>query len=313
MKRHLLFALILFAAAAFTLIWGFVPGIWDTSAYEAPLIGLVLNTDIGLHAATIKQGARLAARELKLELIIAAPALAEDASAAQIAIVKRMIGQNVSALLIVPASGEAAREVLAAARGADIPLMFLDAGEGLGARYVGTDHRESGRQAIAALGKRVNGDMRLVILTAPSDGVCARRLEGALNALPDNALAAVIECDDAVAAEEAMRNALAEDKAINAILTMNGALSEGAARALTSSYRLGGTRLVGFDCDQTRISYLQSGAIDATFLRSPLNIGYLGVFNALSDSPDIFTPGYIIDSSQILDPEYVKLVFPLVR
>jgi ABC-type sugar transport system substrate-binding protein len=313
MKRHLLFALIFFVAAALMLIWGFVPGIWGTSAYEAPVIGLVLNTDIGLHAATIKQGARLAARELKLELIFAAPALTEDASAAQSAIIKRMIGQNVSALLIVPASGEAAQEALAAARGADIPLTFLDAGEGLGARYVGTDHSESGSLAIAALGKRVDGDMRLIILTAPSDGVCAERLKGALDALPNNAPAAIIECDDAVAAEEAVRGALVEDKTINAILTMNGTLSEGAARALASLYRLSGVRLVGFDCDQTRISYLQSGAIDATFLRSPLNIGYLGVFNALSDSPDIFTPGYIVDSSQILDPAYVKLVFPLVR
>ena len=318
MKRQMIFAALLAILSGLTLLVGLVPGILWQGAKETRVVGLILDTDIGLHAATIKQGAKLAARELKAELIANAPVPGEDGTSSQRVLWERQFAQGISALMLVPTSDAVAEEATLAAKAANVKLVLLDGGTREDRLYVSTDHAESGAQAIAAIEARAEAPVRLLVLTRPSqDALCAQRLAGAMGAIDESdaielTVTEVME-DDGSAEDAQLRRALAKNPGIGAVLCMDGALTEVAARTLTALGKAKDICLVGFDCDQTRVTYLQSGAVAATVLRSPLNIGYLGLYRALGDGGNVRTPSFIVDRENMLDPTRVKLLFPLVR
>ena len=73
MKRRIVFSMVCIVVAAALLWWGVRPVPNQQAEVASETIALVLDTDIGTGALQMKQGAKLAAKEQKVDLLTAAP------------------------------------------------------------------------------------------------------------------------------------------------------------------------------------------------------------------------------------------------
>jgi len=301
------------------MIWGLYPAGGAPEA-SVPMIALVLDTDLGFGPAVIRRGAQLAAREFKVELSSVAPSGGE-APDRQIELIREQVDAGAPAILLVPASegALAAARRLCAEEG--VALVVLDAYEAArgDAPYVGADHGASGAQAAEALLEAAGGVKVGVFYS--DDRVCAERLRGVRQALARAGAEASfhrLPADGSEPTDDAVSRLIAETSA-GAILCLNGALTESAARAIEAQRLKGRVTLAGFDCDQTRVQLLESGAVRFTVLGKPLATGYLGVgcaadlLNNRAVPSVTHTGAAVIMSEDILKPENVQLVFPLIQ
>ena len=302
-------------------VWGLWPA-WEP-ARQAPqrVVALVLDTDIGVNSAVIRQGAQMAARECGAALNV--EALSGDQSPdVQINLVLEQLEDGASGILLVPADADLVGRVssLCAQHGALLTLLDCCEAHRGTAPYVGTNHVSSGAQAADKL-LRDTGAKRLLVLW--QDGGIARdRLHGVkLAALRAGAQA--IEGDvpaaDGEPASASVRKFLRENPDVRAVLCLDGALTECAAREIDALGLKGRLTLAGFDCDQTHIKCLEDGSAAFTVLREPLAVGYEG-FRCLMERmtrgvtpPVRYVDAKVIPREDILKPENVRLVFPLIQ
>ena len=201
-------------------------------------------------------------------------------------------------------------------------LVLLDACEACrgNAPYVGTDHVSSGIKAAETLMK-ISGAKRILILTS-GDAVSSDRLQGAKLAVERQDAEPVV-CQvpviDGKPCTEGVREALSQYADERAVLCLDGALTECASRAIIALGRKDEVTLGGFDCDQTRIACLENGSVRFTVLREPMAVGYKGLKNAMDmmkwdmQNPVEYVDVAVILREDILKPENVRLVFPLIQ
>jgi len=306
-------------AALFALL-GLMP---DLGPGEPPrrMIALVLDTDIGVNSAVIAQGARLAAREYQVDLQVNALSRA-DSPVQQLDMIRAALGGGAAAVLLVPANGEIAGEAIRLCWRQGAKLVLLDAGEAYrgDAPYVGTDHVASGMKAAESL-LRISGAKRMLILYADSE-IQAARLKGAkLMAEGVGALAYAHWVPDAGTrpSVNSVRAHILRHPDADAILCLGGALTESAAFEIKALGLKDKRTLAGFDCDQTYISCLEDGSVRFTVLRKPLAVGYEGFRRAMEmitwnlEIPVRYVDAQVIMREDVLKPENVQLVFPLIH
>lgn len=320
MKHPILAAVASALVAVILTVWGLWPG---QGAPEPPrqMVALVLDTSIGVNSAVIAQGAQMAAREYGAELTVTA-LTAADAPEKQIGLIRGELKDGASSILLVPAQESVVSEAirLCARHGAN--LVLLDACEGCRGKtpYVGTDHMASGIKAAETLLK-ITGAKQFLILTL-RDQVSADRLRGAkLAAVRQGAEAIVCQVPmlGDLPSDAGVRALLAQHPDASAVLCLDGALTESAAREIEVLGMRGQATLAGFDCDQTHIDCLEDGSVRFTVLREPLAVGYQGFKYAMDmvkwdmENPIEYVDVAVILREDILKPENVRLVFPLIQ
>lgn len=321
MKRQIWIAVLCVALAAFFLVWGVRPVVSTQTAVEANTVALLLDTDIGTGALQMKQGAKLAAKEQKVELISAAPDYAGGTVISQAELMTELLEKNVKAILLVPSQSEDLTEALAQAEQKNVPVLVLGETSLTGkiACVIGDNNEDVGRLAAKALLERLPDPGKiLLIIGAAGDTAASLRLKGATAVLNnDPSLSILCRAADAGKTPEDLLALIATYPGLNGILCLTGESTEIAAKAVS---RLNGELcLVGLDCGQNRTTYLENRQVDAMVLGMPYAMGYLGVQFAAQALAGREIPAHYYTESRIINlenmylPENQKLAFPMLQ
>ena len=318
MKRHVLISCICVCLAALALAWGVSPQPSTQAKVATDTIALLLDTDIGTTAAQLKQGAKLAAREQKVDLLTAAP---DGGNMTQGEWMLQLLDKNVKAVVLVPAQSADLTAAFKKAAEKKVPVICL--GEGAvpdeTVCVISGDERSAGALAAQALLDRIEKPGRVLVITGDAgDDAAARRLEGALEVLqsrenmviwfqsplPEKNAESVLSLTDA-------------HPDANGILALTGESTELCAQAMARLDR--DMCLVGMDCGQNRTTYLENRQVDAMVLGMPFAMGYLGVQFAVENHQGKEIPAVYYTESRVIDldnmylPENQKLAFPMLQ
>ncbi len=321
MRKHVIVSILCVLLAVLTLIWGLTPITSTHTQVSGGTVALLLDTDIGAGALQMKQGAKQAAKEQKVELITATADYSANAAQSQADLMMQLLSRNVKAVLLVPVQGADLSEPLKEAERRKVPVLTLGETPILGgtACTISANHEEAGALAAQALLDRLTVPGRALLLTGDAaDDAAALRKKGTMKVLEGKSDFQVLReasldgksPDDVLAILQSSRE-------INCILALTGNATETCALAM-GRYAMD-IPLVGMDCGQNRNLYLENGQVDAMVLGMPFAMGYLGVqfaMQALSgkDIPDwYFTESRVIDNENMYLPENQKLAFPLLQ
>jgi ribose transport system substrate-binding protein len=319
-KHSLWIALLAALASVGFAIWGLWP---DAGARQDPQrqVALVLDTDIGVNSAAISQGAQMAATEYGAALNIDALS-GEQAPEMQINLIRRQLEDGASGILLVPADAGLVSRASNLCEQYSARLVLLDTCEAYrgASPYVGTDHVSSGARAAEKL-LEDTGAKRILVLYQDGD-ISQDRLSGVNQAAARSGaqvVAGVVPTISGEPCNDAIQLLLQENLDVRAILCLDGALTECAAQEIDALGLKGQVSLAGFDCDQTYISCLEDGSVEFTVLREPLAVGYegfkclMGLMTWGVTVPVQYVDDRVIPHEDILKPENVRLVFPLIQ
>jgi len=321
MRRHVIISILCVVLAVLTLIWGLTPISSTHTQVSGGTIALLLDTDIGAGALQMKQGAKQAAKEKKVELIMATADYSQNAAQSQAALMMQLLSRNVKAILLVPVQGADLSEPMMEAERRKVPILTLGETPILGgtACTISANHEESGSLAAQALLDRIKQPGRVLLITGDAaDNAAALRKQGAMKVLGEKIDFQIVqEASVEGKSPDDVLTLLQGNREINCILALTGNATEICALAM-GRYSMD-IPLVGMDCGQNRNLYLENGQVDAMVLGMPFAMGYLGVQFAMQtlsgkEIPSwYFTQSRVIDSENMYLPENQKLAFPLLQ
>ena len=321
MKKHVIVSILCIALAALALFWGLTPVVSTRTQVTGGTVALLLDTDIGAGALQMKQGAKQAAREQKVDLITATADYSGDAAQSQADLMMQLLNNNVMALILVPVQGADLTTPLQEAERRKVPVLTLGEAPITGGSdcIISANHQEAGALAAKAMIERMTKPGRLLLVTGDDADVAAGlRKTGAMPVLS-------AEADLRVVAETPLEGKTADDvlsllaayPQVNGILVLTGSGTETCALAMGRTQT--DIPLVGMDCGQNRNLYLESGQVDAMVLGMPFAMGYLGVQFSIAALSGQSVPGWYYTESRVIDrenmylPENQKLAFPLLQ
>jgi len=273
---------------------------------------------------SIHAGAETAAHELGVEVIWKGP-LREDDRDEQIKVVEDFIVRKVDGIVIAPLDDTALAPVLADAAREGIPVIVIDSEVLWDGRvsYVATDNYKGGVLAARALGERLGGNGRVILMRyLEGSASTAAREAGFLDTLKKEFPRLVILSDNQYAgatnegAYKTGENLLVSFPDVEGIFCPNESALFGMWRALQDSGRAGKVRLVGFDASDKLVQALRAGEIDALVIQNPFAMGEIGVRRMVDHlegrkvEPYIDTGVVVISAANMDEPAMARLLSP---
>lgn len=275
---------------------------------------------------SVEAGAQKAATELNVKVTFIGPQK-EDDRTQQIDLVKNQSLQN-DALVVAPLDAVALRDVVKEVS-AKKPVVIIDSSladsESFIASYVATDNREGGRIAARALAESMGKKGKVAVLRyAQGSASTEQREEGFLTEIakfPDIKVESSEQYAGATAsqAQDTATNLLTrltsgDSLTVQGIFASNQTSTYGMLQALRSKNQAGKVKFVGFDCDATFIDALKKGEMQGSVLQDPVNMGYLGVKNAVAKlkgekvEPVVDTGATLITPANLEDAKISALI-----
>jgi ribose transport system substrate-binding protein len=238
----------------------------------------------------VEAGARRADAELAdLEIVWKGPA-GESGTAQQIALVESFLADGYDGICLAPLDARALETPVEAAFARHVPVVLFDSGLASStarvASFVATDNRRGGEMAGEELARALGGKGNVLVLryVIGSESTTARE-DGCLAALSKFPGIHVISSDkhggpDEARAIEVSENLLSTlgDK-LDGVFCSNESNASGFLTALARDPRglAGKIQVVGFDSSANIVRALESGALHATVLQNPVEMGYRAV------------------------------------
>jgi ribose transport system substrate-binding protein len=275
---------------------------------------------------SVEAGAQKAATELNVKVTFIGPQK-EDDRTQQIDLVKNQSLQN-DAIVLAPLDAVALRDVVKEVA-AKKPVVIIDSSladsESFIASYVATDNREGGRIAARALAESIGKKGKVAVLRyAQGSASTEQREEGFLTEIakyPDIKVESSEQYAGATAsqAQDTATNLLTrltsgDSLTVQGIFASNQTSTYGMLQALRSKNQAGKVKFVGFDCDATFIDALKKGEMQGSVLQDPVNMGYLGVKNAVAKlkgekvEPVVDTGATLITPANLEDAKISALI-----
>lgn len=281
MRRNKLLALCVALALVFLCSCGGKPA--GGTRRQVALIVKSTDTEFWLSAFA---GARAAAAEYNLNLIISGPATEEDYET-QNRMIREAVEAGAEAIVFSAIDYEKNAAAIDAAAQSGVQIVSIDSGVGSGhvSTYIGTDNYAAGQMAAQAALEGVDGPLYVGIINY-NEGTAngQERVQGAADALMQSGRAEIIDVvttlvDTPRAQTDAIALLLAHPE-INVLMAFNEPTSVGAAKAVQTLNRADDIFFVGFDSNVVTIDALQDGYVDALIVQNPYAMGYLGVESA---------------------------------
>ncbi len=321
MKKHVIVSILCVALAALALIWGLSPVANTRTQVVEGTVALLLDTDIGAGPLQMKQGAKQAAREQKVDLITATADYSGNAAKSQADLMMQLLERDVRALLLVPVSGADLNEPLKEAERRKVPVLTLAETPIAGgtACTISANHQEAGVLAAKSLLSRMGKPGYVLLITGDAQDMAANiRKSGAMTILStEPEMKITLETSLEGKTIEDVQALLDKNPNINGILALTGPGTDICAQALGRTFM--DIPLVGMDCGQNRNLYLENGQVDAVVVGMPFAMGYLGVQFAMQSLSGQSIPNWYYTESRVIDrenmylPENQKLAFPLLQ
>lgn len=261
---------------------------------NAPTIALVMKTANNPFFIDMERGARMAAEELGVNLIVQAAEREVDVDK-QMQIIENLIQRRIDALCLTPSGSEEIVPAIVKANRANIPVLIIDskvdeaALQAAGAQtvtFIGSDNFEGGKVAGEKIVEELNGHGRIAILEGiPGHETGDARLAGFHAAIADNPGLEVVASQTANW-ERAMgftvfQNILESNPEVEALFACNDMMALGAIEAIAAAGKTGEIIVVGFDAVRDARDAISSGEMLGSVAQFPSEMGRLGVEKAV--------------------------------
>ncbi|MGW0930870.1 ABC transporter permease/substrate-binding protein [Streptomyces sp. NPDC002644] len=257
----------------------------DSDSAAQRKVGLSLSTLNNPFFVQIRQGAEQEAKRLGVDLTVTD---AQNDASQQANQLQNFTSSGLSTIVVNPVDSDAAGPSVRSANQADIPVVAVDRGVNKAEidTLVASDNVEGGRLAARALGEKLGGEGRIVILQGQA-GTSASRERGqgfaeGLKEFPGIEVVAKQPADfDRTKGLDVMTNLLQAHPDVDGVFAENDEMALGAAKALGS--RAGKqVQVVGFDGTPDGLKAVEAGKLYASVAQQPTELGKIAVRNALA-------------------------------
>ncbi len=258
----------------------------ESKSYQLIFIPKTIDQANGFWTSLI-DGARLGAEEMGAEIEVMG-ANAEDDVDGQIEIIRQSMKKHPDALLIAPADYSRVSDALQEVADEGIPVILLDSviDREIAEAEIGTDNYRAGKELgeYARLLVKKDSDIGIVSHVKGSS-TAMERSNGITDGLGEAAdqVRSVVYCNSSYEkAYELTVEMMKQYPQIDLLVATNEYGAIGAARAITDLGLAGKVNMVGFDSSVEEIQLLEKGVFQAIIIQKPVNMGYLGVEQAVN-------------------------------
>ena len=246
-----------------------------------PTVGISISTLNNPFFVDLRDGAKAAAKQLKVNLVILD---AQNDSAKEASGIEDLIAKKVALIIVNPTDSDAIVPTIKKANSAKIPVVTVDRGANGGAvvAHIASDNVAGGRMAAAYVGQRLKGKGSVVMLEGIA-GTSAARDRGkgfreGLKKFPGIKLVASQTADfDRAKGLSVTENILQAQKKIDAVFAQNDEMALGAIQAIAAAKREKQSFVVGFDAIADALAAVKAGTMAATIAQQPKVMGRLAV------------------------------------
>jgi len=279
---------------------------------------------------TMERGARQAAADLGVELVVQIP---DNWNATvQTPMLDAMVARgDLDFLFLAPVDKEAMVAPLQKTYDAGLPLLSVDTFIGDGdyaggpvtfpLSYIGSDNVEGGRIACTALAEAIGKAGKVYIQNVkPGISTTDQREEGCKEALgnyPDITLVGVDYNDDDPAKSQAQTQAtLQREPDLAGVFGTNVYSAQGAGQAVINAGLSGKVKVVAFDATEFAIEKLRDETVDLVIAQKPYDMGYFAVqmgvayLDGVTSIPKRIPTGYqVITRDNVDDPNVARFIY----
>jgi ribose transport system substrate-binding protein len=279
---------------------------------------------------TMERGARQAAADLGVELVVQIP---DNWNATvQTPMLDAMVARgDLDFLFLAPVDKEAMVAPLQKAYDAGLPLLTVDTFIGDGdyaggpvtfpLSYIGSDNVEGGRIACEALAEAIGNTGKVYIQNVkPGISTTDQREEGCKEALqnhPDITLIGVDYNDDDPAKAQAQTQAVLQREAdLAGVFGTNVYSAQGAGQAVINAGLSGKVKVVAFDATEFAIEKLRDNTVDLVIAQKPYDMGYFATLmgtaylDGVTSIPKRIPTGYqVITRDNVDDPNVARFIY----
>lgn len=276
------------------------------------VIGYATKSSSAPYWVTLNEGAKKAAEDLGVELVMLGPPKENDITG-QLQVIEDLINRKVNGLIVAATDSVGVAPAIDKARGQNIPVIAVDTsvtGTEVDS-FVATDNIKAAETAAEFLGKKLNGKGNIVLINgAIAQGTGKERYEGFKNYLekhyPDMKIVSATDTNwEDEKALKAMEDAIRANPQIDGVFGgWDGGLLA-AHTALKDAGRLDKTLIVGFDAYPQALKFLKEGTFAADVTQYPYKMGYEAVKAAVMAAngekiePRIDTGTLLVDPSNV--------------
>lgn len=269
----------------------------------------------------VREGGRMAARELNVELTVVGPKL-ESETGQQNQMILDAIAEKPDAIALTPSSFEETIPYAEQIEEAGITLVLMDSTmeKEMGDSLIATDNFEAGYKMGVFMKQFVDEDTVIgVVGHVRGTSTATERERGFREGLGDaqERIAEVVFCDSSYDKAYDLTCGLLEAyPEMDLIVGLNEYSAVGAARAVKDMERTESCHMAGFDSSMEEIQLLEEGVFDAIVIQKPFNMGYLGIETAVRAAQGKAVEPYVDSGSELITRENMyteenqKLLFP---
>lgn len=209
----------------------------------------------------------------------------------QTPVLEAVIASQPDAILIAPTDTTAMQAPIQQAVDAGITVVLVDTtldDPSIAASAIASDNMEGGRMAADALAEQINEEgVVMVINVNPGISTTDQRQQGFEEAIAEyeniEYLGTEFSENEPARAAEIVAATLAAEPDLNGIFGTNLFSAEGSATGVRNAGPEGeDIRIVGFDAGPAQIDQLEEGQVQALIVQKPLEIGRMGVEQAVA-------------------------------
>jgi ribose transport system substrate-binding protein len=279
---------------------------------------------------TMERGARQAAADLGVELVVQIP---DNWNATvQTPMLDAMVARgDLDFLFLAPVDKEAMIAPLQKASDSGLPMITVDTFIGDGdyvngpvkfpLSFIASDNKEGGVIACEALVEAIGGKGKIYIQNVkPGISSTDAREEGCKEAIarhPEVTLVGVDYNDDDPTKAQAQVEAMLQKEAdLGGIFGTNVFSAQGAGQVVANKGLSGKVKVVAFDATETAIEMLKANTVDMVIAQKPGDMGYMAVLmamaylNGVTSIPANMPTGYaVITRDNMTDPNITQFFY----
>ncbi|MDP8243067.1 MAG: sugar ABC transporter substrate-binding protein [Candidatus Hinthialibacter antarcticus] len=257
-------------------------------------IGFVMKTLNNPFFIRMEEGAKQAADELNIELVVQAADREIDVER-QMQIIENMIETKIDALCITPSGSREVVTAIAKANAANIPVLIVDTkvdeqtAKDMNVSYltfIGSDNYQGGFLAGQYFGEKYQGKTELAILEGiPGHETHDSRLQGFLDGIKGFPQLKVVTSQPANTERDqgfnVFQNILQTYPEVKALFCTNDMMALGAVEAISAAGKEGEIAVIGFDAVEEARKAIREGRMEGSIAQSPDEMGRVAVESAV--------------------------------
>jgi ribose transport system substrate-binding protein len=265
----------------------------EKSSVQGETIALVMKTLNNPFFIDMQRGAKDAASQLKINLIVQAAEREVDVEK-QMQIIENLIQRKVNAICVVPSGSKEIITAILKANQAEIPVLTVDTRvdsnslnevDGHVITFIGSDNIDGGRIAGEYIIEKLKGKGTVAILEGiPGHETGDARLSGFHQAVDKEKGIEIVASQTANWERDqgfnVFQNILQSNPDVQALFACNDMMALGAIEAINAAGKIGEIIVVGFDAINDARQAIRDGRMNASVAQHPYEMGKQAVERA---------------------------------